>query len=54
MLRSLGPSSSTRKTLCQVPKTGDPSSIQLTAHEVVQIEIGKAVTPQPYVFASGL
>jgi len=34
--------------------SGDPSSIQLTAHEVVQIEIGKAVTPQPYVFASGL
>jgi hypothetical protein len=34
--------------------SGDPSAIQLTAHEVVQLEIGKAVTPQPYAFASGL
>jgi hypothetical protein len=34
--------------------SGDPSAIQLTAHEVVQLEIGKSVTPQPYVFASGL
>jgi hypothetical protein len=34
--------------------TGDPSSIKLTAHEVIQLEIGKAVGFQPYTFASGL
>jgi hypothetical protein len=34
--------------------SGDPSAIQLTAHEVVQLDLGKNVTPQPYVFASGL
>jgi hypothetical protein len=34
--------------------SGDPSAIELTAHEVIQLDLGKSVTPQPYTFASGL
>jgi hypothetical protein len=34
--------------------SGDPSAIQLTPHEVIQLDLGRNVTPQPYVFASGL
>ena len=34
--------------------TGDPSSITLTAHEVIQLDLGQNVAFQPYTFASGL
>jgi hypothetical protein len=34
--------------------TGDPASIKLTAHEIVQLDLGKVVGYQPYTFASGL
>lgn len=33
---------------------GDPASIKLTAHEVIQLDLGKDVPFQPYTFASGL
>ena len=33
---------------------GDPSTIKLTAHEVIQLDLGKVVGFQPYTFASGL
>jgi hypothetical protein len=34
--------------------SGDPSSIKLTSHEVIQLDLGKNVGFQPYTFASGL
>jgi hypothetical protein len=34
--------------------TGDPANIQLTSHEVIQLDLGKVVGFQPYSFASGL
>ena len=34
--------------------TGDPSQIPLTPHAVIQLDVGKDVSPQPYTFASGL
>jgi hypothetical protein len=34
--------------------TGDPSTIKLTSHEVVQLDLGEVVGFQPYTFASGL
>lgn len=34
--------------------TGDPSKIELTPHEVIQLDVGKDVAFQPYTFASGL
>jgi hypothetical protein len=34
--------------------TGDPSSIKLTSHEVIQLDLGTVVGFQPYTFASGL
>jgi hypothetical protein len=34
--------------------TGDPSTIKLTSHEVVQLDLGTVVGFQPYTFASGL
>jgi hypothetical protein len=34
--------------------SGDPSNIQLTEHEVIQLDLGKVVGFQPYAFASGL
>jgi hypothetical protein len=34
--------------------TGDPAGITLTAHKVIQIDVGKDVPFQPYTFASGL
>ena len=34
--------------------TGDPSSIKLTSHEIIQLDLGKVVGYQPYSFASGL
>lgn len=34
--------------------TGDPSKIPLTAHAVIQLDVGTDVSPVPYTFASGL
>jgi hypothetical protein len=34
--------------------TGDPSTIKLQSHEVIQLDLGKVVGFQPYTFASGL
>jgi|SRR5882757_5660571 hypothetical protein len=34
--------------------TGDPSKIPLTAHAVIQLDVGTNVSPVPYTFASGL
>jgi hypothetical protein len=33
---------------------GDPRSLPLTAHAVVQLDVGGDVAPQPYTFAAGL
>ena len=33
---------------------GDPRSIKLTAHAVIQLDIGKVVPPQPFTFPAGL
>lgn len=32
---------------------GDPASITLTAHKLIQLDIGKNVPPQPYTFPAG-
>jgi hypothetical protein len=37
-----------------VKYTGDPSTIKLTAHAVIQLDVGTNVSPVPYPFASGL
>lgn len=34
--------------------TGDPASITLTAHKLIQIDVGQDVPPQSYTFAPGL
>jgi hypothetical protein len=34
--------------------TGDPRAIPLTAHAVIQLDVGTDVAPRPYTFASGL
>jgi hypothetical protein len=34
--------------------TGDPRSIPLGAHAVIQLDVGTVVAPQPYTFAQGL
>jgi hypothetical protein len=34
--------------------SGDPRSIKLGSHEVIQLDVGKVVQPKPYKFASGL
>jgi len=34
--------------------TGDPRSIPLGAHAVIQLDVGTVVAPQPYTFAEGL
>lgn len=34
--------------------TGEPSSIKLTPHEIIQLDLGQNVAYQPYTFASGL
>lgn len=34
--------------------TGDPRSITLTPHKVIQLDVGKVVAPKPYTFAHGL
>ena len=33
---------------------GDPRSIKLTPHAVIQLNIGKIVPPQPFTFPAGL
>ena len=33
---------------------GDPRSIKLTPHAVIQLDVGKAVAPQPFTFPAGL
>jgi len=35
-------------------RTGNPRSIPLSAHAVIQLDVGKNVAPQPYTFAAGL
>jgi hypothetical protein len=34
--------------------SGDPRSIPLTAHAVIQLDVGTNVAPRPYTFADGL
>jgi hypothetical protein len=34
--------------------TGDPRSIPLTAHAVIQLDVGTDVAPKPYTFAANL
>ena len=34
--------------------TGDPRSIQLTAHAVIQLDVGTDAAPRPYTFPNGL
>jgi hypothetical protein len=34
--------------------TGDPRSVKLDPHAVIQLDVGTAVPPKPYTFASGL
>jgi hypothetical protein len=34
--------------------SGDPRSITLTPHEVIQLDVGQVVPPKPYRFAPGL
>lgn len=34
--------------------TGDPRSIPLTAHGLIQVDVGKDVAPQPFTFPAGL
>jgi hypothetical protein len=34
--------------------SGDPRSITLTPHEVIQLDVGQVVPPRPYRFAPGL
>jgi hypothetical protein len=34
--------------------TGDPRDIPLTAHAVIQLDVGSDVSPKPYTFANGL
>ena len=36
------------------PYTGDPRQIPLTAHAVIQLDVGTGVAPKPYTFPSGL
>jgi hypothetical protein len=34
--------------------TGDPRSIKLTPHAIIQLDVGKVVAPQPFTFPAGL
>lgn len=34
--------------------TGDPAKIQLGVHKVIQLDVGKVVSPKPFTFPSGL
>jgi hypothetical protein len=36
------------------PFTGDPTSLPLNAHGVLQLDVGTVVPPKPYTFAQGL
>jgi hypothetical protein len=36
------------------PFAGDPRTIKLTPHAVIQLDVGTAVPPRPYTFPSGL
>jgi hypothetical protein len=36
------------------PFTGDPQSIPLGAHTVIQLDVGTVVAPQPFTFPDGL
>lgn len=36
------------------PFTGDPRTIPLQPHEVIQLDVGQDVAPKPYTFPSGL
>jgi hypothetical protein len=36
------------------PFTGDPRSIPLSAHAVIQLDVGTKVAPQPFAFPAGL
>jgi hypothetical protein len=33
---------------------GDPRSIKLTPHAVIQLDVGKVISPQPFTFPAGL
>ena len=34
--------------------SGDPRSIKLTPHALIQLDVGKVVPPQPFTFPAGL
>jgi hypothetical protein len=36
------------------PFAGDPRTIKLSPHAVIQLNVGTAVPPRPYTFPSGL
>jgi hypothetical protein len=36
------------------PFTGDPRTIPLGAHAVIQLDVGTEVAPAPYTFPQGL
>jgi hypothetical protein len=36
------------------PYTGDPRAIPLTAHALIQLDVGTVVSPQPFTFPAGL
>jgi hypothetical protein len=36
------------------PFSGNPASIELGAHTLIQLDVGRAVPPQPFTFPSGL
>lgn len=51
----VGPASGTVTAYVNGKKfTGDPSTIPLDPHAVIQLDVGTDVSPAPYTFASGL
>jgi hypothetical protein len=51
----VGPASGTVTAFVNgAPHQGDPGSIPLDAHQVIQLDVGTVVPPQPYRFPSGL
>jgi len=34
--------------------TGDPRAIPLTAHALIQLDVGTVVSPKPFTFPAGL
>ncbi len=51
----VGPASGTVTAFVNgAPQQGDPGSIPLDAHQVIQLDVGTVVPPQPYRFPSGL